>query len=47
MAPPKYTLFECIGKVINVIYKYPFSIFLLGLIVFTLLIIIFNKKNKK
>ena len=46
MAPPKYTLFECIGKVINVIYKYPFSIFLLGLIVFTLLIIIFNKKIK-
>ena len=46
MAPPKYTLFECIGKVINVIYKYPFSIFLLGLIVFTLLIIIFNKRIK-
>ena len=46
MAPPKYTLFECIGKVINVIYKYPFSVFLLGLIVFTLLIIIFNKKIK-
>lgn len=42
----KFTLFECIKKVLEVVYKYPFSIFLLGLIVFTLLITIFNKKIK-
>ena len=46
MVPPKYTLFECISKVFGIIVKYPFSFFLLALVIFTVLIIIFNKKIK-
>ena len=46
MVPPKYTLLECIKKVLIASYKYPFSIFLFGLVIFTLLLIIFNKKIK-
>ena len=46
MAPPKYTLLECIKKVIIASYKYPFSYFLFGLVIFTLLLIVFNKKIK-
>lgn len=46
MVPPKYTLLECIKKVLIASYKYPFSLFLFGLVIFTLLLIIFNKKIK-
>lgn len=46
MGPAKLTLVQCISKVIGIIAKYPFSIFLLVLILFTLFTIIFNKKMK-
>lgn len=46
MAPPKYSLFQCIGKVFGIIAKYPFSIFLLALVAFTIVIVIYGKKIK-
>lgn len=46
MGPAKLTLLQCIGKVLNIIKNYPFSVFLLVLIIFTLFTIAFNKKMK-
>ena len=46
MVPPKYTLFQCIAKVFGIIGKYPFSIFLLALVIFSIFIIVYGKKLK-
>ena len=46
MVPPKYTLIQCISKVFAMMMKYPFSIFLLILILFTIFTIVTSKKIK-
>lgn len=46
MVPPKYTFFQCISKVFDIIIKYPFAFFLLALVIFTVFIVIYNKKIK-
>lgn len=46
MVPPKFTLIQCISKVFAMIMKYPFSIFLLILILFTVFTIVTSKKIK-
>lgn len=46
MVPPKYTFFQCISKVFDIIIKYPFAFFLLALVIFTIFIVIYNKKLK-
>ena len=44
MVPPKYTLIQCISKVFSMMIKYPFSIFLLILILFTIFTIVSSKR---
>ena len=46
MVPPKYTLFQSIAKVFGIIGKYPFAIFLLALVIFSIFIIVYDKKLK-
>ena len=46
MVPPKFTVFQGVSKVFGIIGKYPFSIFLLILVLFTIFTIVFNNKIK-